>query len=499
MHARRVVRDALEGERAIRLNFGRICICVFDCRAIAVDLGKLELELPIGDVEVLAFVFAVNETLRAVDDRLARERFEDVAERRYGGKVEVRREVGFVLAPLEIEDLQGVGGIRSLPFFLGLAQQRVQISCCRSALYQVGVIRDLACGEINHPAVRVVDAAQIEHELAVDEHPDVVVAGKREDHLVAICEFPVFGHIEGGDGFKSEVGIGGFARRRAERHKASRVDLHGPRLEDRRTAVVKVSELLGAIEAVLARFVVVVVKPCDAQSRVVRVLLLEQVTQALAGVKHGIAVLAELAFHYALVQSAVFASPFVEGIAGVVVGAVVELQAVIHVDAAISARRERVGSVVVQVRDDGVVAVDHGEIELAIGGVLIRHGDGHGAAGCLIVRNAGNAVVLFPNRVLVNTGLGIGDAVEPDEPVCIVFLGLQDLAVFVNQLEFELISLQRGTREHLVCLQSEHGVAHRRLREGNDLIGRVQVRRGVGQQRGIALAAVFVVPPVGAV
>ena len=57
------------------------------------------------------------------------------------------------------------------------------------------VIGDLAGGEIDLATQRLMDTTQIKHQHTIDEHPDIIVAGKVEHHVL-IVDLAVFRHVE---------------------------------------------------------------------------------------------------------------------------------------------------------------------------------------------------------------------------------------------------------------------------------------------------------------
>ena len=100
----------------------------------------------------------------------------------FGQEVELDRAVGLVAAALEVVDLhrvvasgeQGLIGIFQVIF--------VRVIDDLVAVFIIAEDLDQAGGEVDGAFYRIVDAADVQHQLAVDEHPHVVIAFKLEDH-----------------------------------------------------------------------------------------------------------------------------------------------------------------------------------------------------------------------------------------------------------------------------------------------------------------------------
>ena len=99
------------------------------------------------------------------------------------GQVELHGQVGVGAAALEIEELQRV--IRVVGQGIAAPKRRIRINLLHQ-LFERGVRLSLhlydAGGEVDGGGDLIMDAAEIGDENAVDEHPDIVVAGELEGH-----------------------------------------------------------------------------------------------------------------------------------------------------------------------------------------------------------------------------------------------------------------------------------------------------------------------------
>ena len=117
---------------------------------------------------------------------------------RDGYQIVFEREVGVRVAPLQIEEVQGVVGV----VWQGIAAD-VQQGPERLALQHV-VDLDFAGRKVDLDGSRVVDTAQVRHQHPVDEDPHVVVAGKLIGdllrlvfiHMAAVLLDKARGHVD---------------------------------------------------------------------------------------------------------------------------------------------------------------------------------------------------------------------------------------------------------------------------------------------------------------
>ena len=100
------------------------------------------------------------------------------------GEVKLHREVRIRAAALEIEELQRVIGVVGeglvVPGF-GIGTGGIDLTF-QGFIGIVAIDVDLAGGKVDFCGSLVVDAAEVGHEDAVDEDPDVIVTGKFEGH-----------------------------------------------------------------------------------------------------------------------------------------------------------------------------------------------------------------------------------------------------------------------------------------------------------------------------
>ncbi len=165
-------------------------------------------------------------------------------------------------------------------------------------------VGDGSGGEVDAAAERLVDAAEVEHQHAVEEHPYVIVAGEAEHHVL-IVDFAVFGHVEVGAQIHAER-ISVVIRIVAEWREARRGAAGRARLGTQRKGFggfVVGRVLRGCVETVVA---LIVERQQSAVRRVVgdrRILgASEQVVQRTVAVGHRrISVSAQRRVHYSRV------------------------------------------------------------------------------------------------------------------------------------------------------------------------------------------------------
>ena len=128
-----------------------------------------------------------------------------------GRQVEPDLAVRAARTTFEVEHLQRVVLVGLIP---ALAQHLTQIlgtAAGMSARQRTITVRDLAGREVDGTAVVVVDAAQIERQLAVEVHPHIVIALELEDHVVVV-DLAILRHHELRGNGHTEVVVSGLVQ-----------------------------------------------------------------------------------------------------------------------------------------------------------------------------------------------------------------------------------------------------------------------------------------------
>ena len=156
-----------------------------------------------GPVEIKGYTLNGFAILVHLDDPLVEQ----------GLEVEAQGQAGVVIAPLQVEHFQGVGGVAGEGVFPLCPLDGLRIFGERKFLLQGGTLcqdlfvskhplnvhrtvavfgeavglpalahGDFAGGEVDHAIDFAVGAAQVQHQHIVDKHPHVVVAGEGEGH-----------------------------------------------------------------------------------------------------------------------------------------------------------------------------------------------------------------------------------------------------------------------------------------------------------------------------
>ncbi len=118
-------------------------------------------------------------------------------------EVEAQGDAGVVVAPLQVEHFQGVGGVAGVSItgplhLIRLAGDLIQLfqrgmihhmlRSCRIIRDPMGRKRaadvDIAGGKINRTIELTVDTAQVQDQHAVDKDPNVVISGELEAHVL---------------------------------------------------------------------------------------------------------------------------------------------------------------------------------------------------------------------------------------------------------------------------------------------------------------------------